>query len=134
VTDRPAVFLDTNVLLYAISADEVKAAKAEDLVARGGTVSVQVLDEFARVGLQKYGVAMARVRMGLAAIRGLCDVRPVDVETHELGLDLVARYRFALFDAMIVAAAIRSGCATLYSEDMQSGRKIGGLTIRNPFA
>lgn len=134
MTERQRVFLDTNVVLYAISADEAKAQISEDLVAAGGTISVQVLNEFARIGLSKYGMSMERVRRGLATLRGLCDVRPIDVETHELGLDLMERYRFALFDAMIVASAIRSECTDLYSEDMQAGQKIGKLTIRNPFA
>jgi predicted nucleic acid-binding protein len=133
VTEPKRVFFDTNVVLYAISADGTKAQIAEDLVASGGTVSVQVLNEFARIGLRKYGMGMSHVRTGLAALRGLCDVRPIDVETHELGLDLMERYQLGLFDAMIVAAALRAECTTLYTGDMQAGQKIGRLTIRNPF-
>lgn len=42
-------------------------------------------------------------------------------------------HNLAFYDALIVAAAIEGGCDTLWSEDMQHGRVIGGLTIRNPF-
>ncbi len=128
------MFLDTNVLLYAISSSEPKARIAEDLISSGGTVTTQVLNEFASVALRKYGMPLERVRAALGAVRGLCVVKPIDAETHELGLDLVGRYHFGLYDAMIVAGALRSDCSTLFSEDMQAGQEIGNLTILNPFA
>lgn len=40
---------------------------------------------------------------------------------------------FSFWDSLIVEAAFQSGCCTLLSEDMQDGREIGPLTIRNPF-
>jgi predicted nucleic acid-binding protein len=60
-------------------------------------------------------------------------VTPVDVETHDLGLDLAERYRFSVYDSLIVAAAIRAGCTVLYSEDLHHDQKIDRLRIRNPF-
>lgn len=129
---RPA-FFDTSVLLYLLSEDQRKADRTEALVAAGGVVSVQVLNEFASVALRKLGMALPDVRDVLTTIRAACTVRPLDVETHELGLDIVGRYRFALYDSMIIAAAARADCATLYAEDLQHGQSIGRLTIRNPF-
>ena len=126
-------FFDTNVLLYLLSGDAVKADRAEQLLSGGGVVSGQVLNEFASVGLRKLSLTMSEVRELLASVRAVCVVKPVDVETHELGLDLAERHQLALFDAMIVSAALRADCAIVYSEDMQHGQSFGQLTIRNPF-
>jgi predicted nucleic acid-binding protein len=57
----------------------------------------------------------------------------VDVETHDLSLELAERYGFSIYDGLIVAAAVRAGCAILYTEDLQRGQVIENLTIRNPF-
>ena len=55
-------------------------------------------------------------------------------ELYRGGLRIRARYGFSFYDSLIVAAALEAGCTTLYSEDMQDGQRIEGLTIRNPFA
>jgi predicted nucleic acid-binding protein len=133
VADDSRVFLDTNVLLYLFSEDAARAEHAESVVAGGGTVSVQVLNEFVSTATRKYGLSLNGARETLATVRAICTVVPLDLATHEAGLDLIERYRFSTYDAMIVSAALRAGCTTLYTEDMQAGQKIGNLTIRNPF-
>ncbi len=127
------IFFDTNVLLYLLSHDTAKADRIEALLTSGGVISVQVLNEFAAVALGKKAVSFRDLREILATIRDVCAVRPLDVETHERGLDLAERYRFSIYDSLIVAAALRAGCATLYSEDLHHGQTIERLTIRNPF-
>ena len=52
---------------------------------------------------------------------------------YRASLDIQSRYRFAYYDALIVAAALDAGCATLYSEDLQDGQRIDGLTVVDPF-
>jgi predicted nucleic acid-binding protein len=126
-------FFDTNVLFYLLSADAAKAQRAEQLLATGGVVSVQVLNEFAAVAARKLAMGIAEIRVILSTLRALCAVNPLDVATHELGLDVAQRYRYSIYDAMIVAAALRAGCSTLYSEDLRHGQKIERLTILNPF-
>ena len=130
------VFFDTNILLYTIGQHEVRTPVAEALVAQGGVVSVQVLNELASVAHRKLKMSWRDVTDALGAIRILCpSVVPVTTETHDAGLRLAVRHGFHIDDALIVAAALEAECRTLYSEDMQSGRIIGGhLTIRNPFA
>ncbi|MGH6932028.1 MAG: PIN domain-containing protein [Dongiaceae bacterium] len=127
-------FFDTNVLLYLLSADSAKADRAEALLAGGGVVSVQVLNEFASVAARKLGLEIAAIREVLATVRAVCGVKPVDIETHDLALDLAERWGFSIYDCLIVAAALRAGCKTVYSEDLQPGQRIDKLTIRNPFA
>lgn len=128
-----AAFFDSNVLLYLASPAPEKNARAATLLAAGGVISVQVLNEFAVVCLNKFGKTHAEIRRTLQNIRALCLVRPVDIETHELGLGIAERYRFHIFDSLIVAAALRAGCTTLYTEDLHHGQVVDGLTIRNPF-
>jgi predicted nucleic acid-binding protein len=127
-------FFDTNVLLYAVSDEAAKAARAEELLRQGGVVSVQVLAEFVDVARRKHGSAWGDVLGALDLVRELCGVVDASVETLALAVELSQRHRFRIYDSMIVAAAIRSGAKTLFSEDMQDGQTIGSVTIRNPFA
>jgi predicted nucleic acid-binding protein len=127
-------FFDTNVLLYLLSADAVKADRAESLLADGGTISVQVLNEFAAVALRKLDMPVAELREILEPVRSVCRVEPVSEDTHDRALALVERYGFSFYDALLIAAALRAGCARLYSEDLQHGQVIDRqLRIVNPF-
>ena len=108
----PEVFLDTNVLLYLLSADAAKADRAEELVAAGGVISVQVLNEFAAVATRKLAMDIAAVRDILATVRAVCDVTPLDIDTHDRALDLAERFRLSIYDALIVAAAAGAACST----------------------
>ena len=127
-------FFDTNVLLYLLSDDDAKAERAQILLESGGVISVQVLNEFASVALGKKAVDFREVREILSILRAVCAVKTLDVETHELGLDVAERYRFSIYDSMIIAAALKAGCSTLYTEDLSSGQRIEQLTISDPFA
>ena len=127
------VFFDTNILLYILSSDKRKADTAEKLLDGGGTISVQVLNEFASVARQKEKVTWAKLHETLAAIRAACDVVPLTAELHDEGLRIAERYGFSVYDSMIVAAAIASGCDTIYSEDLQAGQIIGHTRVSNPF-
>ena len=127
-------FFDTNILLYLLSADEAKAGQAEDTIAGGGVISVQVLNEFASVASRKLQMPYAEIQEILSQIRTICAVEPITVAIHDRGLRLAEQYGFSIYDAMIVAAALMSECTTLYSEDMQHGQIIDNqLIIRNPF-
>lgn len=129
------VFFDTSVLLYLLTDDSRKADRAEDLLQRRGTITVQVLNELSAVALRKHALSLAELREFLAGIREFCETQPLTVEDHEFGLEVAGRYGFSLYDSMIVAAALQSGCRTLYSEDLQHGQVIDKkLKIVNPFA
>lgn len=127
-------FVDTNVLLYLLSADATKADRVEETLAAGVTISVQILNEFAAVALRKLGMTIAEVRDALEPITAICKVVPITVDIHKRGLRVAERYRFSIYDALIIAAALDAGCSTLYTEDLQDGQVIDDvLTIRNPF-
>jgi predicted nucleic acid-binding protein len=130
----PGEFLDTNILIYAFTTDP-RAAVAQALLGRGCLTSVQALNEFTNVARRKLGMTWAELRDALAAIRTVCRaVLPVDVETHADALGIAERHGCTIFDALMIAAALRADCAVLYSEDMQDGMAIGArLRIVNPF-
>ena len=131
----PGSFIDTNVLLYVAAADPRKADRAQELIATGGTISVQVLNETANIGRRKMGLSWPEVRAFLTLIRGLLSVEPLTVAIHESGLALCERYGLSLYDAMIAASALDADCDTLWSEDMQDGMILDDrLLIANPFA
>jgi predicted nucleic acid-binding protein len=130
----PGSFIDTNVLVYIASSDPVKAEKAEALIARGGAISVQVLNELANVARRKMRMSWEDTHSFLSALRDLLTVHPVTVEMHDTGLALAERYNLSTWDAMIAASALHAGCDTLWSEDMQHGMAFDGrLRIVNPF-
>jgi predicted nucleic acid-binding protein len=131
----PGSFVDTNVLIYVASNDPVRSQRAEKIISDGGTISVQVLNEIANVARRKMRLSWNETHALLALIRGLLEVRPLTVEIHEKGLALAERYRFSIYDAMIVASALNAECNILWSEDMQAGIKIENkLRVLNPFA
>ena len=130
----PGELLDTNVLVYAFTADP-RAVAAQALLERGCLVSVQGLNEFTNVARRKLGMTWGEVREALFAIRALCRaVLPIDLGTHEEALRIAERHGHSIFDALMIAAALRADCDTLWSEDMQAGMAIDRrLRIVNPF-
>jgi len=130
----PGDFLDSNVLVYAFTADP-RAATAQALLSRGCVISVQGLNEFANVARRKLGMSWEELGDALASIRTLCpSVLPVSVETHTDALRIAERYGYAIFDSLMIASASRAGCDRLWSEDMQHDMVIDGrLRIADPF-
>jgi predicted nucleic acid-binding protein len=130
----PGSFFDTNVLVYLASGDVAKADRAEATLAKGGSISVQVLNELANVARRKMQMSWDETHAFLDMLRGLLTVHPLTVETHETGLRMAERYGLSIYDSTIVASALDAGCDTLWSEDMQHGMKLDeGLRIANPF-
>jgi predicted nucleic acid-binding protein len=128
-------FLDTNVFVYAIVQDDPRSQDAEELIAEGGTVSVQVLNEFAAVARRKSNMPWDEVRLAVENINILCpDPLPITLETHQEALAIAEKYGYRIYDALIVASALEAKCTVLYSEDMKDGQVIANqLRIRNPF-
>lgn len=128
------VFLDSNVLIYGFGKIEPQRTVAEGLLTGGFSLSVHVLHEFANVASRKLRMSWDEILEALASLRSLCPrPRPITIATHEKAIAVVSRYRYHIFDALVIAAALEASCRILYSEDMQDGQVIEGLTIRNPF-
>lgn len=132
---RAERFFDTTVFIYAVARNDPRASVAEELLADGGVLSVQVLNEFVAVARRKLGMSWDELKEALGAIRTLCgSPAALTADTHDAGVRIAERYGFHIYDSLIVAAALEAGCSTLYSEDLQDGQRIDTLTICNPFA
>ena len=134
-----SAFFDTNVLLYALARQtgttlDLRADRAEEIMSRGGVVSVQVLNEFVDVASRKMKRSWETIAEYLQVIEALCgQALPLTAETHATAVELSSRYGYRIYDSLILAAAMQAGCTTLYTEDMQHGQTFGKLTIMNPF-
>ena len=129
-----ARFFDTNVLIYALAKGDPRSKIAEELLAKGGTVGIQVLNEFVAVATRKLGMPWAEILEVLDVLRILFPHPvPVTVDTHDMALRIFERYGYGIYDALVIAAALQARATTLYSEDMRDGQVIDGLAIRNPF-
>ncbi len=133
------VFVDTNVLLYAVDARDVaKMRRAQAWLqacwTRGcGRLSTQVLNELY--------ATLRRVAPGLSAEEARRRVREyrawtpctVDDDTVDAAWELQDRCALGYWDALMVAAAQQQGCTLLLTEDLQHDQVIDGLRIVNPF-
>jgi predicted nucleic acid-binding protein len=132
--DNADWFIDTNVLIYLMSSDELKATRAEQIMEAGGVISIQVLNEFTSVARRKLSMSWEEIREFTGIVRSICSVEKLSDSIYDLGCQLAERYSLSVYDAMIVASALTSGCTTLFSEDMQDGLIIDKkLKISNPF-
>ena len=127
-------FFDTNVLVYAFL-DLDKRQAALEALSQGGLISSQVLNEFTHVARNKRQRSWLEIETAISVIRmQFPEIIPLTAETHAAAVGLARDHMLSFYDALIVAAAVEAGCDTLYSEDLQDGRGIGGLSIINPFA
>ena len=134
VPDSTHTFFDTSVLFYLLSDDAYKADRVEKLLAERGVLSVQVLNEFADVAMRKLRLPLADVREILDTVRAVCRLESVTAATHDRGMAVCERYKFSLYDSMMVASALIAGAKVLYSEDLQHGQVIDRqLRVVNPF-
>jgi predicted nucleic acid-binding protein len=127
-------FFDTNILVYAFAADDPRSARAEALIAEGGVIGVQVLNEFTNVARRKLHWKWEQIEAALGVIGELLGpARPLTVAVHCRAVSLARDHSLAFYDALIVAAALDSGCQILDSEDLQHGQTFGAVTVENPF-
>jgi predicted nucleic acid-binding protein len=128
-----SAFFDTNILVYAQQAD-AKGDRARVLFAGGGRLSVQVLNEFTAVSRRKQRKDWRDIAEAIADV--LTMVEPplhLTLELHAAARALAEKDHLPFYDALIIAAALEAGCDTLFTEDLQQGRKFGSLTVVNPF-
>ena len=127
-------FFDTNILIYAFAADDPHSASAEALIAGGGVIGVQVLNEFTNVTRRKLRWQWRQIEAALAVIEALLGpARPLTTAIHARAVVLARDHKLSFYDALIVAAALDAGCEVLCSEDLQHGQKFGALRVENPF-
>jgi predicted nucleic acid-binding protein len=134
-------FLDTNIFVYSLDTTvPAKARRAARLIHDGletgnGFVSYQVVQEFFSVAFRRFAHPMS----AFAAEEYLNTVFRSLLAVHSSpalfvsALQVYSQHGLSWYDSLIVAAAMEASCSTLYSEDMQHGRRIDDLRIENPF-
>lgn len=134
-------FLDTNIFVYSFDVlSKKKQRRAQDLIHEAltehhGIISYQVIQEFLNVAMRKFAAPLSvdDSRLYLRSVLApLCAVYP-SLALYESALQIVEETKYGFYDALIVAAAVSADCTLLFSEDLQNGRGIHGLTIQNPF-
>jgi predicted nucleic acid-binding protein len=132
-------FVDTNVLLYAVSRDPGEQSKANRaralLEERDLALSVQVLQEFyvqatrnSRDGRLTHDQAATLVEslLRFPVVQTSAGLMRAAMATCE-------RYRLSYWDAAILEAGRELGCSVVLSEDMGDGQDYGGIRVENPF-
>jgi predicted nucleic acid-binding protein len=127
-------FLDSNIILYALGADEHKRKIARELLLAYPYISTQVINECSHVLCRKQGCSPKETGEHLSAIIMLVNVVDVSLAESRTAWLLAERYGYSHYDSLILATALMIGCDTLYTEDMQHGQVINQqLTLLNPF-
>jgi predicted nucleic acid-binding protein len=140
MTDK--VFLDTNILVYAIDCAPAEVSRRnrarellhEHLETETGVISIQVLQEFYVASTKKIKVPLSSAE----ALEFIRFVSALDLVTPSLDILTAAvrlhqKHGFSFWDAMIIQSAVVARCNFLYSEDLQHGFQLDSLRIQNPF-
>jgi predicted nucleic acid-binding protein len=133
-----AAFVDTNVAVYVFDRGagdkRTRAAQLLESPSEQLVVSSQVLSEFFWTVTRKLRPPLA-IEKAREATRQLAALRvvPIDGDLVLSSIATAVSWQLALWDAMIVEAAVRGGCDRLFSEDLQHGQEIRGVRVENPF-
>ena len=135
-------FLDTNLFIYQLEAlDERKSETADRIIRKGietrdACISFQVVQECLNIALRKAEIPLDKDQTRTYLEKILAPLWRVSPSStlYNRALDVQARYLYGFYDSLIIAAALEEGCARLYTEDLQDGQQIDGLTIENPFS
>lgn len=131
---RRLVFLDSNILLYALGDEGEKRETAWTLLNDSSVISTQVINECSHVMIRKGMKSREEVEALLEDILCLVNTNDIGLSEIRLAWNLGQRYKYGHFDSLILASALNSGCVTLLSEDFQHGQTINeSLTILDPF-
>jgi predicted nucleic acid-binding protein len=134
------VFLDTNILVYLYDSDAPeKQKRARALLERYGIpseiiISTQVIQEFYVSVTRKFAKRLSDEET-LVATKSLSRFPLVQVDAAMIfdAIGLARQRKISFWDALIIQAALRAGCETLFTEDLQDGQRMGRLRIENPF-
>ncbi len=132
-------FVDTNILLYAVSKAADERRKTEIalalLEANDLALSVQVLQEFyvqATHARKRDPLTHAQATLLIEAWLRF-PVEEMSLNLLHAALDATERFRLAYWDAAIIEAARSMGCDVVLSEDLSDGQMFGGVSVVNPF-
>lgn len=134
-----AAFVDTNIAVYVHDhgSPEKRKRAVELFMAPPDRlfISTQVLSEFYWTVTRKLSPPLS-VDSAKEALEQLAKLPVVTVDRALVlrAVDTADRHQLALWDALIIEAAVASGCDRLFTEDLNHGQEIRGVRVENPFA
>ena len=137
MSDR--AFLDSNILVYCVDErDNVKHNLARNLIqslidGRNGCISTQTLQEFFNVSTKKLKNDKSMAQSDVIDYSTAFPVHTNTLKDILLAISISIKTQFSFYDSLIIAAAKAEGCSIVYSEDLNDGQTVDGVTIINPF-
>ena len=127
--------LDTNILIYSHDENAIdKRNIARDLIVRSPVVCTQVVSEYISVLKRILNIHKSMIINACIPNLKYCQIQAIGIKALQMAENLIQRYDFQLFDAIIVASALENNCEILYTEDIQHKMEIDKrLSIVNPF-
>jgi predicted nucleic acid-binding protein len=134
-------FLDTNVFVYSFDDSQPRKQKrAESLIVEAiesdqCAISSQVIQEFLNVALGKFACRLSTgetTKFLDRVLWPLCKIHPT-ASLYMGAVSIMEETGWAFYDSLIVSAAVAARCLVLFTEDLQTGRVVRGVEIRNPF-
>jgi predicted nucleic acid-binding protein len=134
MNDKP-IFLDSNIVIYALTSDDNKKQIALDLMyLEQAMISTQVLNECSNILRKKFSLSYTKIAEITDNYLDMVHVVEISVQTIQKAWKIGDKYRFSYYDSLIIASALENNCAVLYSEDMQNYQLIDNtMRIINPF-
>ncbi len=130
------IFIDTNVLIYFISAEEEKKKKAREVIFSSHEVyiSSQVISEFISVCFSKDLLGLKDITTLVSDLMEALQFSSVEESTIKKALLIKKDLKYSYWDCLIIASALENSCSILYTEDLQHRQIIeNNLKIINPF-
>ena len=134
-------FLDTNIFIYSFDEKNlIKRQKARMLIrealrSQNGVISFQVIQEFLNIVTKRFSVVLSFEDLSdylRTVLFPLCEMSPTE-ELYQYALELHRTHRYSFYDSLILAAAAKTHCKTIYTEDLQEAQVVAGVKIQNPF-
>ena len=134
------VFFDTNILVYSadnkdLRKKEIASKLISDAINSGnGVISTQCLQEFFNVAQKKLNISKEAAKEYVEFFADNIPVVEISVPLILSAVDISIKSQFSFWDSLILSAADDTGCATVYSEDLNDQQIVAGAKIQNPFA
>ena len=135
-------FIDTSIFVYTFDQrarkkrDRSMALVQKALKTGSGIISYQVVQEFLNVASRKFKKPLRagdQLEYLERVLTPLCEIFP-STDLYSRAITVSDRYGYSFYDSLIITSGLNGACKTLYSEDLQHGQAIEGMTIENPFA
>ena len=127
-------FLDTNILIYSIGNIIPKKKISVDLIGKNAVISTQIITESANVMYRKLNCGYSEIRSVTDRFAKEMNLDIITHQTVRTAFDIAEKYGYSYYDSQVIASALESDCAILYSEDLQHNQIIETcIRIINPF-